>query len=323
MAESYNTLAGLVQFNDKNLADLQISDLLQDAPLLAVLTAVAASNGTQHKYLKQDGASSVGFRAALAGLAKTTSTDTLVTETLAIIDGSFDTDVALADAYKGGRDAWLQLELVRTMKQVMAVIEKQVIYGNTSPGNTSGCDGLEDNAALDSLSDAMVLTAGGSNASTQTSCLLIRHGINDFAVVAGNEGRFVVEDEPTIIQRFADATELTAGRQYPALYVPVTGYIGTQYGSAYSAARIANIECNVLTSTSAFTDDHIAGALSRFPAGRGPNVIAMNRNAQRLLRQSRSSYSPTGAPAPFPMEAFGIPIVVTDQILSTEAVETA
>ena len=321
MAESYNTLNGLIQFNDKNLADLQISDLLQDAPLLAILTAVEASNGTQHKYLKQDGASSVGFRAALAGLAKTASTDTLVTETCQIIDGSFDTDIALADAYKGGRDAWLQLELVRTMKQAMAVIEKQMIYGNTSPGDTSGPDGMQDNAALDALSDAMVVTAGGSNASTQTSCMLIRHGINDFAVVAGNDGKFVVEDEPTIIQKTPDPAGAPTAH-YPALYVPVTGYIGSQYGSAYSVARICNIECNVLTSTSAFTDDHIAAGLSLFPAARMPNVVAMNRNALRLLRQSRSSYSPTGAPAPFPTEAFGIPIVVTDQILSTEAVET-
>lgn len=322
MAYSYNTLNGLIQFNDKNLADLQITDLLQDAPLLAVMTAVPASNGTQHKYLKNDGASSVGFRAALAGLAKTTSTDTLVTETLAIADGSFDTDVALADAFKGGRDAWLQLELARTMKQLMAVTEKQIIYGNTSPGNTSGFDGLEDNAALDALSDTMVVNAGGSNASTQTSCLLIRHGINDCALVAGNDGRFVVEEEPTIIQRFADATELTAGRQYPALYVPVTGYLGFQYGSAYSAARIANIETNTLTSTTAFTDDHIYAALSLFPAGRQPNVIVMNRVALRLLRQSRTATNATGAPAPRPVDVEGIPIVVTDQILSTEAVET-
>ena len=31
---SYNTLAGLVQFNDQNLADLNVSDLLDDAPLM-------------------------------------------------------------------------------------------------------------------------------------------------------------------------------------------------------------------------------------------------------------------------------------------------
>ena len=58
MAESFNTLAGLVQFNDKNLADLNVTDLLDDAPLLKVMFAQPASNGTLHKYLKQTTASS-------------------------------------------------------------------------------------------------------------------------------------------------------------------------------------------------------------------------------------------------------------------------
>ncbi|MDD5502149.1 MAG: hypothetical protein PHH26_01655 [Candidatus Thermoplasmatota archaeon] len=318
MAESYNTLAGLVQFNDKNLADLQVTDLLDDAPLLKILYAMPASNGTLHKYLKQTTASSAAFRAALAGVAKTASADTLVTDTLKILDGSFDTDVALADAYKGGRDAWLQLELIRTMKQVFAVAEKQVFYGTGA--DASGFAGLIDNAQLDALADGMVVNAGGSNVSTQTSCFVLRHGANDCAFILGNDGKIVVEDEPVIIQKTADSTALDAAQFYPALYVPVTGYCGFQIGSAYSAARICNIECNDLTSTSAFTDDHIYGALSKFPAGRQPNVVVMNRNALRLLRQSRTATNATGAPAPRPVEVEGIPIVVTDQILSTEAV---
>jgi hypothetical protein len=43
MAEAWNTLNGLIQFNDKNLADLNVTDLLQDAPLLQVLHAQPAS----------------------------------------------------------------------------------------------------------------------------------------------------------------------------------------------------------------------------------------------------------------------------------------
>lgn len=317
MAESYNTLAGLIQFNDRNLADLQVSDLLDDAPLLKIITAQKASNGTQHKYLKQTTASSAAFRDALDGTTKTASADTLVTDTLAILDGSFDTDVALADAYKGGRDAWLQLELMRTMKQVFAVAEKQIFYGAASPGDTSGFAGLRDNAQLDDLSDTMVVDAKGRNDSTQTSCYLLRHNINDVCFIMGNDGNIVVEDEPSIIQKSGSESGT-----FPALYVPVTGYCGLQIGGAYSAARIANIECNTLTSTSAFTDDHIYAALSLFPAGRQPNVIVMNRDALRLLRQSRTSTNPTGAPAPRPTEVEGIPIVVTDGLVSTEAVET-
>jgi len=315
MAQSYNTLAGLVQFNDKNLADLNITDLLDDAPLLSVMYAQPASNGTQHKYLKQTTASSAAFRDALDGATKTASADTLVTDTLKILDGSFDTDVALADAYKGGRDEWLQMELSRTMRQVFAVAEKQVIYGTGNDAN--GFAGLVDNAQLDALSDTMVTTAGGSNASTQTSCFLLRHDANDCSFILGNNGNIVVEDEPTIIQK-----DGTGSGTYPALYVPVTGYAGFQIGGAYSAARIANIECNDLTSTSAFTDDHIYAALSLFPASRQPNVVVMNRNALRMLRQSRTAVNPTGSPAPRPMDIDGIPIVVTDQIVSTESVET-
>jgi len=322
MPESYNTLTGLVQFNDKNLADLNVTDLLQDAPLLNVITTVPASNGTQHKYLKQTTASSAAYRAALTGIAKTASADTLVTDTLKILDGSFDTDVALADAFKGGRDAWLQKELVRTMKQVFAVAEKQIYYGAASPGSTSGPTGLRDNAQLDALGDTMVVDAGGSNVATQTSCYLLRHGIDDVAFVLGNDGKIVVEDEPTIIQKYSTA-ELAASTSYPALYVPVTGYSCLQIGGAYSAARIANIECLVLSSSTAFTDVHLMTALSRFPGGRSPNVIVMNRNAQLLLWNSRSAFSPTGAPAAVPMDFMGIPFVITDQLVSTEAVETA
>lgn len=317
MAESYNTLAGLVQFNDKNLADLNVTDLMDDAPLMKVITSLPASNGTQHKYLKQTTAASAAFRAALDGVTKTHSADTLVTDTLKILDGSFDTDVALADAYKGGRDAWLQLELVRTMKQVFFMAERQIFYGAASPGDTAGFAGLRDNAQLDALSDAMVVTASGSNVSTQTSCYLLRHGKDDVAFILGNDGKIVVEDEPTIIQKAGSGSGY-----FPALYVPVTGYSGFQIGGAYSAARIANIECNTLTSTSAFTDDHIYAALSKFPAGRQANVIVMNRDALRLLRQSRTATNPTGAPAPRPTEVEGIPIVVTDALVSTEAVET-
>lgn len=310
MAESYNTLAGLIQFNDKNLADLQITDLLDDAPLLRVLHSQVASNGTVHKYLKQTTASSSAFRAALDGITKTASADTLVTDTLKIIDGSFDTDVALANSYKGGKDAWLQLELARTMRQLMFNIEKQVIYGVGSDAN--GFAGLHDDAQLDAIADAMVIECGtpGASVNSQTSVYFMRHGANDCSLIIGNNGNFVVEEEPTIIQKSGSGSGV-----FPAYFVPVTGYAGFQIGSAQSAARICNIE-------TALDDDDLAEALSLFPAARMPNVIVMNRKAARLLRESRTATSPTGAPAPFAESAFGIPIIVTDAVLSTEAVET-
>jgi hypothetical protein len=310
--ESYNTLAGLVQLNDKNLADLKVTDLLDEAPLLKVLHSQVASNGTEHKYLKQTTASSAGFRAALDAVAKTASASTLVTDTLAILDASFDTDVALADAYKGGRDAWLQLELMRALKQAFFAAEKQVIYG---VGNDAvGFAGLHDNAQLDAIADDMVIECAtpGAGVTLQTSVYILRSGKDDCSFILGNDGRIVVEEQPTII---AKAGAVLTTSTYPALYVPVTGYCGFQIGGAYSAARICNIQ-------TALTDDDIYNGLSLFPSGRQPNLIVMNRNALKLLRQSRTATNPTGDPAPRPTSVDGIPIVCTDAVISTEAVET-
>jgi len=314
MAESFNTLAGLVQMNDKNLADLEISDVMDGAPLLKVIFSQIASNGTVHKYLKTTTNPSAAFRDALDGVVHTASAETLVTDTLKIFDASFDTDVALAKGYVKGVDAWLMREQAKKLRAKFAAIEKQIFYGVAA--DSKGFAGLVDNAQLDALADTMVINAGGSNADTQTSCFLLRHGRDDVALILGNDGLISVE-EPTIIQKAGSASGT-----YPAWFVAATGYIGFQIGGAYSAARIANIECNDLTSTSAFTDARIMSGFAKFPADRKPNVIVMNSNAQLLLWNSRTAVNGTGAPAALPTEFMGVPIVVSDQILSTEAVES-
>jgi len=318
MAEAFNTLAQLIYINDQNLADLDVTDLLEDAPLLQVILAVNSSNGTQHKYLKQTLTSSAAFRAVGAGLTKTPSQDTLVTDTLKILDGSFDCDLALADAFKAGRDAYLQRELIRTLKRQMFQVESQILLGTGN--DAGGFAGLADDGQLDAVADTMVYNGGGTTADINTSVYLIRSGENDCAVVLGSDGdeaqgTIKVED-PVVIEKVVDPG--TDNKTYPALYVAAEGYIGFQIGGAYSAARIANI--NGTDANASLDDDMLFEALALFPSGRQPTQIAMNRAAQKMLRASRTATNATGAPAPRPTEVEGIPIVVTDGITSTEAV---
>jgi hypothetical protein len=316
MAEAYNTLAGLVQFNDKNLADISVSDLLDRAPLISAINTVPASNGTLHKYLKQTVASSASFRAALDGITKVPSQDELVTVTLKIIDGSFDADTALAKGYKDGVDAYLQLEMARTLRQVFFNLERQAIYGTKQKtsaaylADENGFTGLANSAALDATADEMVIapaTTPGTTADSQTSVYLIRHGMDDVSLVLGNDGQFTVE-EPTIIQKAG-----SVGGTYPAWYVAVNGWAGLQLGGARSAARICNIEAKL-------DDDDLYNALSLFPSGAGANAIVMNRKALKLLRQSRTAVNPSGQPAPMPTNLDGIPIIVTDAVRNDEPV---
>ena len=316
MANAINTLAGVINFNDANVDPAQVSDLLQDTPLLSALNAKPASNGTQHKYLKETVASAAAFRAVNAGLTKTYSQDELITATLQIIDAGFDFDKALLMG--SVREDILAKELGRALRGAFVGIEKQVIYGTstnsagTQLGAAAGFAGLIEAAgSLDALADDMVVSAADVTTSTddeQTSVYLIRSTDDDVSVVLGEDGQVEIGD-PYEFKKVADVT--ADNKSYDAVGVSVLGYAGLQYGSTYSASRVCNVN-------NALTDDDIYNGLSLFPAGRQPNIIAMNRSSLKKLRDSRTATNQTGTPAPRPTEVEGIQIVVTDQIGSLE-----
>lgn len=307
MADSFLALADLVKINDARLADREITDLLDEAPLLAKLAA-DTSPDTTHRYVKETGAPVVGFRAVNAGRDNSKSADTLVTIDLKVLDASHAIDVALAQGYGKGIDPFLAREALRHLRAAFSVYEKQVLNG-TVDGDAGGFVGLAD-ALL--LANAMVVNAGGTTADTGSSVYAIRTtpDKNNVTVIAGQSGNIDIGE--TVIQRILDGD----GKSYPAYYTPISAWLGLQIGSAHSVGRLANLTAD---SGKTLDDDKIADLLSKFPSNRGPNYLVMNRRSLAQLRQSRTATNATGAPAPFPTEAYGVPIIVTDSILSTEA----
>ena len=303
MADDYYTSAQLIQFNESDL-EFDVSDVLNDAPVLAALSAFSVP-GTQLKYMKKTADPSVGFRALNDGVDNDVATYSQVSVDLAIADASFNIDIAAAEGYRLGAAAFIALQMRNHMQAMMAKIEDELINGDNG---SNGFASLSDE--LDAVADTTVISAGGTTADTGSSVYLIRSGFNDTQVAWGNEG--VIEAKDTTIVRTSGSTTGT----FPSYYTAVTGYCGLIYGSSYSAGRIANITED---SGKGLTDALIAEALSKFPAGRGPNMLAMNRRSLFQLQNSRTSTNATGTPAPFPQQAFGVPIIVTDQISSTEA----
>lgn len=313
MAEASNTLAGIVQMNDGNLADLMVTDLLQDAPLLQRLVAVPASQGgTLHKYLKQTVAAGAAFRAVNTGLANAANQDELVTVTCKYLDGSFHRDVAIADAYKGGRAAYMARETVRALRSLFASLEKQILQSTSA--DASGFSGLPSFTNVDYVGDSQIVDAGGAGG---RSCYLLRTSEDDVAVVAGNDGQLRFDFDPDQLAKII--TDASTGAGYMALQANLAGWFALQGGSTYSIARIANLDS---TSTHTLTDDLIAQAVAKFPASRPANLIVLDRVLWRELQDSRTATNPTGQPAPFPADSFGIPIVVTDQLGTGESALT-
>ena len=129
--------------------------------------------------------------------------------------------------------------------------------------------------------------------------------------VAGQNGNLSVDD--SVVIRAAGATTGT----YPAYYTPIHAWMCLQIGGAYSVGRICNLTAQA---GKTLTDALLAQCLATFPASRPPTHWAMNRRSLFQLQAARTATNSTGAPAPIPTESFGIPIVVTDAIVSTEAI---
>lgn len=309
MADSFKTLSDLVTINDRRNAEREISDILNKAPVLAKMAADTCPE-TTHYYTKQTTAPTVGFRAAGDGRENSKSVDTQVSVALKILDATFAVDKALADAFKNGPDAYLALEGARHLQQALFIAERQMFYG-TVGGDSGGFSGFANEADLNGKSDANVVDAGGTTAATGSSVFLIRTtgDFNGSAIVAGKNGNIDIGD--TSIVRVDGATTGT----YPAYYTPISGWLGLQRGGTYSVVRIANLTAD---SGKGLTDTLIAQALSLFPASEGPTIVAMNRRSLEQLRKSRTATNATGAPAPIPADAFGVPIIATDSIISTE-----
>lgn len=312
MSNVYTSLADLVKINDMNLADLDVTDLLQGAPLFAALAADVASNGTEHKYLKETGAPVVGFRAANDGRENKASADTLVTITLKILDASNAVDMALANGYKKGPEAYIARETRRHLKAAFAAAEAQLISG-AAAADALGFVGLCDAATIDAKTDPMVIDATGTTAITGSSVIAIRTNAdgNDCTLITGNDGEISIGE--SVVNRLAGATT----GFYPAYFTPVTGWLGLQIGSAYSVGRICNLTAQ---SGKTLTDAMISQLLALFPVGKEPNLLVMSRRSRQQLQASRTATNATGAPAPIPTESFGVPIIATDGMPDTQVI---
>jgi hypothetical protein len=196
-------------------------------------------------------------------------------------------------------------EAMESLAEAFAQAERSIFRSNINKQFT----GLPGNAYFDAITvDAQVINAGGNGGK---SVWLLRSAANGISVIAGNEGRVDMATEDATVVAY-DSSD----RPYTALHRSIMGWFGLQVATQYDAARIANLDA---TTNHTLTDILIAQAISKFRASSPPTHIVMGRTSLYELQASRTATNPTGAPAPFPTEAFGIPIIVTDSLPEDEA----
>ena len=309
MANDFLTVADMVA-DAYDLSGQETSEVRAAAPVIASLPAIAASNGIVHKQSVMTALPVTGFRTENAGRDFDHSADRIDSVDLKILDWSWAVDKAVADSSRlsGGREQYIAREGLRHVQSAMFNLENQWINGTGF--NAAGFNGLADSSNLQSISDEMVVDAGGSAASATTSVYMIRRNSAECGMVYKGDG--AVELGETVVQNFLDGS----GMNYPAYYTPGCGWFAGFFGSLFSIVRIVNLDATV-----GLTDDLIYQALERFPAGHAPDLCIMNRKSRFDLRSSRTATNATGAPAPLVDNVAGVPVITTDAITHTEAVK--
>lgn len=270
-----------------------------------ILGAARTIKGRMYKTLVRIAAATVAFRNANEGTAVARGThENRLVETF-ILSPPMEIDKAVADSFEDGPEAFMALESGAVMEGAFATLCSQFYYGQGTGGDSKGHPGL-----IDSIHADLVVDAGGTTGDTASSVWAVRWGPKNVQWVWGQNGQLELADVTEV--RLTDGSS----NPYTGYHTELLAYPGVQVGSKFSIGRIKKITAD---SAKTLTDDMISDLLSKFPAGYAPELLLMSRRSRKQLQQSRTATNATGAPAPFPVEAFGVPIQTTDAILDTEA----
>lgn len=298
--------------NSEELVGL-IDDAVAEIPEIGFFAASPVKRNS-YKTLSLVGLPTVAFRDPSA--LRTFDSVTLATHDVACkyLDASWTLPVAVAQQSDWGEDFAKALQQRAHLRAAFNWLAKQIWRGVAN--DASGFVGFD--AFIDAVVDEdnnreMVVTANSGTVSDASAVYAVRTGIDSSQIAWGSEGKL---DEGEVVEQLlynqttAESVTTTSGAWHYAQ--KLGGWVGLQVSSRYAAAKIEKLSAT--SGAAGLDDDLLYQLIEKFPAGAKPNGIFMNRRSFSQLRQSRTAYNPTGAPAPYVDNFEGIPIYVSDAI---------
>jgi len=264
-----------------------------------------------------------GFRSANTGQTPSKGSFRQALFETFIFGGNVEVDVAVADAHEDGASALQAIIASGVMKSALINLGKQIWYGVAT--DALGFPGIKASltaAGTTTAGDALTVNATGTTATTASSVYAVKFGAQDCQLIGGQNMAFNLGE--FYKQMIAGPV---AGTRFEAYVAALTGWIGLQVGNENCARRIYNLTAD---SGKGLTDLLLADLMATFPVGYIPDAIFMSRRSRTQLQKSRTvvlngnAKSRPDQPnlAPTPTEYDGVPIIVTDSILNTDAIDS-
>jgi len=272
--------------------------------------------GTSFYTVKRTGLPTAGFRAANAGTTPSKSTFAKQLVECFILSASVQVDKAVAQSFEDGAGALEMIESAGVMKAAMRAVGAQIWYGVTQ--DASGFGGIK---AFTPFGGSMTVNSGGSTATSQSSVYAVKFGAQDCQLILGNSASFQLTP-------FRDESFLVASLPVPGRVSDLTAWVGLAINNTNCVGRLCNVGTAGETGDM-LTDAKLQSLLDCFPSGYTPDAFFMSRRSRGQLQSSRTVViSTTGgrvnaqSVAAMPTEYEGIPIIATDSIGITDAVES-
>jgi hypothetical protein len=281
-----------------------IEDVTTSAPEFRTVLARSVA-GTSYKLTRRTGLPTAGFRDVNPG-SVTSGKSVYVQDlkNLFFLDTPLEVDEAIVKGDDRAIGDVLADEALGALEASFNLLGSQFYYGTSS--DAKGFQGLQAQLSADGV------FAGGTTSTT--SAYLVDVDMKGVHFVVGLDGEIAM---PEWMKQ-----KVAAGNM--AFVSNISAYIGLNVGHSNAVWRVRGIN----TGSNKLTDAKGAELVSKVPTritSKGTLRWFMNRDAAYALQLSRSAVGQVdggarGLPAfaPFPTELAGIPITLTDSLLSTE-----
>lgn len=275
-----------------------------NAPEVMMLPARTIS-GTKFNALVRTARPASGFRNANEGIAEGKGEYEPREMQMKYIDAQLKIDVQVAASDDRGAAHVLDLEAAGAYQSNLINIGRQTWYGvNATRGDTKGFVG-----ALGVVPSTLVVDAGGTTAGTASSVFLVKMAPDAVELFLSSSG------SPLNIGAWTQQrVEDEDGDPYTAWVNAIQGFVGVSFLDPYCVGRIKKITADT---GKTLTESLGYQLLSAFPSGKEPTHAVMTKRSREQLRASLvTDLNPTPAN---PTTFCGLPIVVTESLVNTEA----
>jgi hypothetical protein len=226
----------------------------------------------------------------------------------------------IADNWRrGGAAGYQAFEAAGIVDAALQKMGSQIWYGVSA--DAKGFPGIK---AFTPFGGNYTYNAAGTTATTASSVYMVKFGerFTQLMPALARNGTGLLDLPDFIVESILDANNKKAW----AYTSELSSYMGLQITSQHSVVRGCNFTADAGKTV---TDAKLNAMLRLFPANFMPDAIFMSRRSVQQHQDSRTTTlygQGTTRPnqeniAPMPTTFEGIPIVVTDNILNTDAIE--